>query len=133
VGAKGAHFETYPQCPTIKKDGTRCNGKVFKDHETCAFHRPEVQLNASLARQLSGGARKYPNIQVVEANEADDYVIDNLLNVVEALKQRQDTNDVAREMTTALAALDRAYDRRASRGADITVVEVVYVNDWRAD
>jgi hypothetical protein len=53
--------------------------------------------------------------------------------VVEALKQRQDTNDVAREMTTALAALDRAYDRRASRGADITVVEVVYVNDWRAD
>ena len=132
---KGDHFtdDTYPQCPVIKPDGERCKGKVFKDNETCAFHNPETKMKGAIARQLSGGARKYPDIMVADADNVDDYVVDNLQNVIAALKGRNDTDDTARVLTQALSTLDRALDRRAARGADVTVVEVVYVNDWRAD
>ena len=131
--SRANHRNGKEQCPRQTAAGARCENPVLPDKDVCFAHDPESKARAALGRKMSGGARKYPNIQVVDAEEADDYVIDNLLNVVEALKGRQNTNDVAREMTTALAALDRAYDRRASRGADVTLVEVVYVNDWRAD
>ena len=131
--SKGAHFEDMPRCPVIKSNGEQCKGRVFKDHETCAFHDPENKLKAAIARDLRGASRKYPDIMVVDNEDVDDYVVDNLQNVIAALKGRNDTDDTARVLTQALSTLDRALDRRAARGADVTVVEVVYVNDWRAD
>jgi hypothetical protein len=39
--------------------------------------------------------------------------------------------ELMRTITTAASALDRAIDRRVSRGADVTKIEIEYVNDWR--
>ena len=130
---KGAHFAEYEVCPKLKKDGTPCSGRVFPPRKTCAFHDPEVIRKGHRARDKAGAARKYPDIVVVPKDETDDYVIDNLQNVISAAKGRQDTDETARLITAALGTLDRALERRANRGTDVTRIEVRYVHDWRKE
>ena len=116
------------KCAYIKDDGDQCGNWQMGASGWCFWHNPAVPESERMeARSKGGTATKYRPLP--PSDTADP--IAALSRAVAQLEDMKPSPEVLRTITAAASALDRAQDRQESRGADITRIEVVYVNDWR--
>lgn len=124
------------KCAHVKPDGTRCGAWSMHDSEFCYFHSG-VDIKALAA---AGGRRSkavdplpptvMPDVELEQLDDLD-MIIPVFQRAIEQLETMKPTPQTLATLGNVASAYDRAIDRRASRGADVTRIEVVYVNDWR--
>jgi len=133
------------QCTEIKKDGNRCGAPAWQsggaephaDHDPtkCYIHQSYVDP-AEMGRK-GAKVRNYEKplppskLPEVEVEETEDLVIPVLQRAVKQLEEMNATPRVMATLGQVASTLDRAIERKANRGADITKIEVEYINDWR--
>ena len=111
----------------------------MKDSAFCVMHdeRYDPSAMGKSGVEAREKLRKIENpvympVESVEDQHEDDQVIplfQTLINNYQ--KDKNLTVEAARMLVQAGAALDRAMERRANRGADVQRIEVTYTNDWR--
>ena len=127
------------KCIGIKVDGTPCKANASRGTAYCIWHDPDISDEEKYAMRAKGGQRaRYQNLPpsrmpVVEAEETEDMVIPVLQRAVEQLESMQVSPSTMATLGNVASALDRAIARREARGANVTRIEVVYVNDWRGE
>ena len=116
------------KCAYIKDDGDQCGNWEMEGSGWCYWHNPAIpESEKAAARGRGGTATRYKKLPPSDAT-------DPILVLERAVKQLEDMKpspETLRTITAAASALDRAVERADSRGADITRIEVVYVNNWR--
>lgn len=124
-------------CAFVRENGTRCGAYPPAGNEYCLWHDPERAEEAEKARRKGGyNAVNKPlppsELPEVEAERELDMVIPVLQRAVKQLEEMKPSPSTMATLGNVASALDRAIERRANRNADVTKIEVVYVNDWRA-
>lgn len=127
------------KCAATKADGTPCGANASRGTAYCYWHDPAVSEEEKQAKRSLGGQRaRYQNLPGtrmgrIEPETREDMVIPVLQRAVEQLEQMQVSPQTMATLGNVASALDRAIGRREARGADVTRIEVEYVNDWRSD
>ena len=124
------------KCAKILATGERCTAWSLKDGPYCYMHSG---IDTKALGAKGGAASAYQaitNVHVLdvepEVDEVEDQVIPLLQSIANELQGMKSSPEVMRTLTQVASTLDRAMERRANRGADVTRIEVEYVNDWRA-
>jgi len=121
------------KCKHIKPDGSQCGNWSQRTGDYCFWHDPEIPDAEKTAARSKGGERaRYQNLPPTNLQQ-EDKVIPVLARAVEQLEQMQVSPQTMATLGNVASALDRAIGRREARGADVTLIEVEYVNDWRKD
>ena len=118
------------KCKHIKPDGSQCGNWSQRTGDYCFWHDPEIPDAEKTAARSKGGERaRYQNLPPTE--DRIDMVIPSLERAIRQIEQMQVSPQTMATLGNVASALDRAIGRREARGADVTRIEVVYVNDWR--
>lgn len=113
--------------PGHAKAGLQCGAWSLADSEFCPIH--SGLIDPSEIGTKGGAATRYKGLPPSESADP----IAALSRAVSQLEDMKPSPEVLRTITAAASALDRAQNSAEARGADITRIEVVYVNDWRAE
>ena len=125
-------------CKHIKDNGDRCGAYPSGGSEYCIWHDPDRKEQAARMRRRGGynaTMQPLPPSELPDLDPEDevDVVIPVLQRAVKQLEGMKPSPSTMATLGNVASALDRALERRANRGADITTIEVVYVNDWRSN
>ena len=125
------------KCSATNASGQPCGAHASRGTEYCYWHDPEVPEAEKQAKRSKGGQRaryqRLPGTKMkrVEPDVQEDMVIPVLQRAVEQLEAMQVSPQTMATLGNVASALDRAIGRREDRGADVTRIEVEYINDWR--
>ena len=125
-------------CKHVKPDGSRCGAYPLSGEEYCVWHHPDKEETRVKMRKKAGFMAAHKPLPPSELPDLDpedevDVVIPVLQRAVKQLEGMKPSPSTMATLGNVASALDRALERRANRGADITTIEVVYVNDWRSN
>lgn len=122
-------------CAAITNAGKPCPNYALPDaiHAgMCFSHSKAAQKKKIEKIKQTGRQRRYPDFNFLVPDEiSDDWVINQLQMVVQALNKRDATPETARALTTALSTLDRALERRDKKAKPETIITIEYDNNWR--
>jgi hypothetical protein len=123
-------------CAFIKPDGKRCKAYAMHDSEFCYMHTGD---NAKTAGRKGGYAAARPvtlpptEMPELPLDAEEDMVIPVLQRAVKQLEAMRASPSIMATLGSVASALDRAIERRISRGADVMKIEVEYINNWRSE
>ena len=131
------------KCTLVRDDGTRCGAYLYRgydeeDPKYCYFHHPQTDMHEVRRRggNKTGSSRRKllpPGEYIkIDVQEEIDAVIPVFQRALDQLEVLHPSAQVLATIGNVASGLDRAMARREARGADVTRIEVVYVNDWRA-
>ena len=127
------------KCAGIKDDGSACKAYATRGTEYCIWHDPEVTDEAKQALRSKGGNRaryqKRPpsDLPAIPVDATEDMVIPVFQRALAQLEDMHPSPQALATIGNIASGLDRAIGRREARGADVTRIEVEYINDWRED
>lgn len=120
------------RCVFTKENGEQCGSPSMRGAEYCYWHNPLTKEERREAASRGGSAiRVAMEDPMMEVDDLDDYVISSLQQMIATVKKLNQTAETARTMNSLISTLEKALERRESRIDEKTIVEVVYVNDWR--